>query len=92
MADESNNEKRYLPIGSVVQLVGGEKRVMIYGRRQRQTDSEVLWDYIGCLYPEGNLSEEYMFLFNNDQIETVYFLGFQDQEEFAFQQRLIEAE
>lgn len=85
-------EKRYLPIGSIVKLEGGEKRVMIYGRRQRQVNSEVIWDYIACLYPEGNISEEYMYLFNNDQIEVVYCIGFQDEEEFAFQKRLMELE
>jgi hypothetical protein len=83
-------EKRYLPIGSVVKLEGGEKRVMIYGRRQKQLNSEVIWDYIACLYPEGNISEEYMYLFNNEQIEVVYGIGFQDEEEFAFQRRLVE--
>lgn len=92
MAEERRREKRYLPIGSVVQLDGGEKRIMIYGRRQRQLNSEVLWDYIGCLYPEGNLNEEYTYLFDNEQIETVYFIGLQDQEEFAFQRRLMDAE
>lgn len=76
--------EKYLPIGSVVQLQGGTKRVMIYGRNQQQIDTDQVWDYIACLYPEGNISEEYMYLFNHEQIEKVYFIGFQDTEEFEF--------
>ncbi|CEG28717.1 DUF4176 domain-containing protein [Bacillus sp. B-jedd] len=68
--------KKYLPIGSVVLLKGGEKRIMIYGRQQKELRSDKIWNYIACLYPEGNLSEDYMYLFNQDQIERVYFVGF----------------
>ena len=80
---------KYLPIGSVVMLNGGEKRIMIYGRKQRQVDTGTMWDYIGCLYPEGNLNEEYTFLFNHDHIAQVYFLGFQDQEGLEFSSRFL---
>ena len=74
----------YLPIGSVVRLKNGQKRIMIYGRRQLQVGTDKEWDYIACLYPEGNLNEDNCFLFNHDQIEQVYFLGLQDVEEFTF--------
>jgi hypothetical protein len=70
--------EKYLPLGSIVQLAGGDKRVMIYGRRQKAEADGVLWDYVACLYPEGNLTDEYTYLFNHDQIERVYFIGFQD--------------
>lgn len=75
---------KYLPIGSVVLLKGGDKRIMIYGRRQQQIGTDRAWDYIACLYPEGNLDEQYMYLFDHDQIERVFFIGFQDEEEFDF--------
>ncbi|ALC89275.1 hypothetical protein AM500_05350 [Bacillus sp. FJAT-18017] len=76
--------KKYLPIGSIVLLKGGTKRIMIYGRQQKEMQSDKVWDYIACLYPEGNLSEDYMYLFNHDQIEKVFFIGFQDEEELEF--------
>ncbi|ETI69940.1 DUF4176 domain-containing protein [Neobacillus vireti] len=82
--------EKYLPIGSVVQLKSGTKRIMIYGRKQQQLKSDQIWDYIACLYPEGNINEEYMFLFNHDQIEKIYFIGFQDEEELAFQKEHFE--
>jgi hypothetical protein len=75
---------KYLPIGSIVLLKGGTKRIMIYGRQQKELKSDKVWDYIACLYPEGNLNEEYMYLFNHDQIEKVFFIGFQDEEEIEF--------
>ena len=80
--------EKYLPLGSVVLLEGGDKRVMIYGRRQQAIADAVTWDYIACLYPEGNLDEDHSYLFNHDQIDRVYFIGFQDDEELEFQELL----
>lgn len=78
--------KNLLPIGSVVLLQGGQKKVMIYGRMQRQLENGKEWDYIACLYPEGNIDPNKCFLFNHDQIDTVYFLGYQGPEEFKFKE------
>ena len=52
---------------------------------------KIEWDYIGCLYPEGNISEEYMYLFNHDQIDKVFFMGYQDEDEFEFLKKLLPA-
>ena len=76
--------KKYLPIGSVVLLKNANKRLMIYGRLQKAEDSDSVRDYIGCLYPEGNISTKQTYMFDHDQIERVYFVGFQDPEEFEF--------
>ena len=75
---------KYLPIGSVVLLKNGSKRVMIYGRKQIHIETNKEWDYLACLYPEGNINEEFMYLFNHDQIDKVYFLGYRDDEELQF--------
>lgn len=76
--------KTYLPIGSIVILKNGQKKVMIYGRRQRRVTDENEYDYIACLYPEGNINEDYMYLFNHEDIDTVVYRGFSDAEEEAF--------
>lgn len=73
----------YLPIGSIVLLKGGSKRLMIYGRLQLSADMNY-YDYIGCFYPEGFINEKFTFLFNHDQIEEVVFEGFTDADELAF--------
>ena len=57
---------------------------MIYGRRQKRVNEEKEYDYIACLYPEGNINENYMYLFNNEDIDTVVFRGYSDGEEEAF--------
>lgn len=60
---------------------------MIIGVCQKSADSpNVLWDYSGCLFPEGYMGHDKVFLFNNDQIEKVFSLGYQDQEQMAFKE------
>ena len=75
-----------LPIGSVVLLKNSQKRVMIIGVCQKSIGEaeEQLWDYAGCVYPEGYMGPDKSFLFNNDQIERIYALGYQDEEQVAF--------
>ena len=76
-----------LPIGTVVLLKESTKRVMIIGFCHRQLSDDTIWDYAGCYYPEGYMGAEKTFLFNNDQIEKVYAMGYQDDEQFAFKQK-----
>lgn len=80
----------YLPLGSVVQLRGGLKKVMICGRLQQQTGTEIVWDYSACLYPEGIINPQELYLFNNDSIDRLYFVGMQDAEELEFRRYLAE--
>ena len=81
--------KTYLPIGSIVLLKNGTKKVMIYGRRQsRVGENEKEYDYIACLYPEGNIDENYMYLFDHENIDKVIFRGFSDADEEAYQNEL----
>jgi len=76
--------EKYLPIGTVVVLHEGEKTIMIYGRKQLHAETKVIYDYVACLYPEGNIDEEYTYLFNHDQIREIVFMGFVNKEEKAF--------
>ena len=85
-------EEKYLPIGTVVMLKGGSKRVMITGFCAMGDDNhEEIWDYSGCMYPEGFLSSDQTCLFNHSQIEKIYHLGLaDDDEEKAFKEKLKE--
>jgi len=76
--------KEYLPIGSVVILKDGEKSIMIYGRKQIHSESGNEYDYVACLYPEGNLNDDFTYLFNHDQIRETLFTGFVNDDEKAF--------
>jgi hypothetical protein len=82
--------KQLLPVGSVVLLEGGDKRLMIYGIMQKNPDDSKQYDYIGCLYPEGFMGTEHNYLFNTEDIKKVEFLGFVDSEQQAFRVRLAE--
>ena len=80
---------KYLPIGSVVLLKGGKKRAMITGFCSvAQENQEKIYDYSGCVYPEGYLSSNQVCLFDHDQIEKIFFTGFEDDEEFEFKEKL----
>ena len=81
-----------LSIGSVVLLKNSTKRVMIIGVLQKQIveEGEKLWDYSGCLYPEGYMGPDRTFLFDHDQIEKVFAIGYQDEEQIAFAEKINE--
>ena len=78
--------KELLPIGSVVGIKGAEKRLMIYSIKQISSEASepVEYDYIGVLYPEGNVGQEMNFLFNHEDIETVFHAGYSDEERENF--------
>ncbi len=81
-------KRELLPIGSVVLLKGGEKRVMICGRIQTKAGEDTIYDYSACYFPEGIIDPRRMFFFNNDAIERIFFIGLQDQEELSYQEML----
>ena len=78
-----------LPIGSVVLLKGAKKRLMICGRVQTDVSTGNVYDYSACLYPDGIVSSDELYMFNNGNIQKVFFVGFQDVEEFEFKRFLI---
>ena len=85
------NTEKFLPIGTVVMLNGGEKRVMITGFcTVADDDKSKMYDYCGCLYPEGVVSSDKTLLFNHEQIAKIFALGYSDDEENQFKNRLKE--
>jgi len=81
--------KGLLPIGSVVLLSGSTKKVMIIGVCQRgANDPKKIWDYTGVVFPEGFIAPDKMFMFNNEQIEQVFAMGYQDEEQLAFKKKI----
>lgn len=82
--------KEYLPIGSIVILNEGKKKLMIYGRKQTEIKTNIEYDYVSCLYPEGNINQDYMFLFNNEDIKEVVFRGYSNSEDEEFLDKLNE--
>jgi len=76
-------ESNLLPLGSIAILNGGEKKLMIYGRGQIAENNEA-FDYVACLWPEGNLDVEHTYLFNHSDIDMIVHIGYSDDEDLAF--------
>jgi hypothetical protein len=78
-----------LPIGSVVLLKDSVKKVMIVGVCQKGGKTpDTVWDYTGVLFPEGYLSGDRMFMFNDSQVARVFALGYQDEEQLVFKEKV----
>ena len=82
-------KEKFLPIGTVVMLKGGTKRLMITGFcMMDKNNKDKMYDYCGCLYPEGIISSEQTALFDHEQIEKIDHLGLSDDDEKAFKEKL----
>ena len=46
------------------------------------------YDYLGILYPEGHIGDQFQYLFNQEDIEEVIFRGFEDDERVEFLNKL----
>lgn len=79
-----------LPIGSVIWLKEAKRPLMIFGIRQTNMDTKEDYDYIGVLYPEGNMGTDSQFLFQHKDIERVEFRGYENEEREVFIQKLVE--
>ena len=83
--------EKTLPIGSVVSLYNGTKRVMILGYLKMLAGGDgTVYDYCGVPYPEGFLDAKKTAVFNHRDIEHIYALGYQNDDQFAFRRRLSE--
>ena len=83
-------KEKYLPLGTVVILKGATKRVMITGfASTSQETGDTIFDYSGCMYPEGFFDYNQVCVFNHDQIEKIYFMGYSDEEEVEFKKQLV---
>lgn len=77
--------KKYLPLGSVVLMKGAKKRVMITGYIAKAPETkDKIWDYIGCMWPEGVISADKNLLFDHQNIDKIYALGYVDEEQKRF--------
>ena len=84
--------KQLLPNGSVVTLKGATKKLMTIGIEVEMEGDEKTYDYIAIPYPEGYIDSETMFLFMQEDIENVSFVGFLDAEMQVFRTALEETD
>lgn len=80
---------KYLPLGSVVLLKEATKRLMITGYCSMLPENQnKVYDYVGCLFPEGNLAGEEVALFDHEQIGEICHIGLEDDEFVNFNNQL----
>lgn len=83
-------EEKYLPLGSVVLLNGGTKKVMITGYCMKTVERpDKIYDYNGCPFPEGTIQSDLTCVFDHDQIKQIYFKGYVNEETEEFYERLL---
>ncbi len=82
-------KEKFLPIGTVVMLKGGTKRIMVNGFCAIDpAQPNVMFDYSGVLFPEGALSSDQALLFNHSQIKDILHMGLEDDEQRKFNLRM----
>jgi len=80
-------KEKYLPIGTVVLLKEGTKKVMITSYMifsAGENEEKKMFDYGGCPFPEGIIESNYAVGFNHDQIDKVVHLGLIDNDQMQF--------
>lgn len=81
-------KEKYLPIGTVVNLKGATKKIMIIGYCPVENENHQMFDYSACLYPEGVIDSKKTLLFNHEQIEKIHFEGNNDAEFQALNEKM----
>ncbi len=81
------NIKELLPIGSVVILKEGTKKLMVIGVMQEDVEGKP-YDYLGLFYPEGFVGQAANFLFQADDIREVFYRGYENLEQEEFLSKL----
>jgi hypothetical protein len=80
------NTANLLPVGTVVTVKGANKSMMIIGILPE--NNEKRYDYLSVLYPEGYLTPEQMYLFNQEDVDKVQYLGYMNVEYQEFRNNL----
>ena len=81
-----NKIENMIPIGSIIQLHGTDKKLMIttYAFEEEA-------DYIGVLWPIGDYDKDVKFAFRTSDIEKIFFRGLEDETFNNYKKKLIDA-
>ena len=71
----------FLPLGSIVQLKGGVKKIMIIARGAFAVvkGEKRYFDYGACTYPEGVIGDALLY-FQHKDIQKIVYRGYEDEE------------
>lgn len=80
-------KEKFLPIGTIVLLKDGQKKIMITGYLP-VSKNKTVYDYSACLFPEGIISSSQTAVFNHDQIAEIIQEGYSNEETTKFVEAL----
>lgn len=92
-------EEKFLPVGTVVILKNGKRELMItsycvmpagevYDKSGQIDVKGQMFDYGACLYPEGLITSEQLFVFNHEQIDRICYKGYETDKQKEFSNML----
>lgn len=84
--------ERFLPLGSVVRLRGGDRTMMVIGRAltcTKDDGTKEYYDYGFVLYPSGVMGDALIYS-NHDCIEDILFEGFSNEQDEALVAQMME--
>lgn len=74
-------KNKFLPIGTVCEIKGNDKKVMITGYLVNAFNNTLKrYDYMGIVYPEGMLANNRTCLFDSEDIISVVYIGYESKE------------
>jgi len=75
-------KQKRVPLGSIVILNGGVQKLVVISRCMiiPIKNKQYLFEYGGCIYPQGLVSDR-VFYFNTEDIQEVVFEGFSDEDD-----------
>ncbi len=85
-------KNQHLPIGTVVKLKGYKQPIMINRFEVQSETSHKQYEYAGYPYPVGLIKNNSCVMFNTKDINGVYYLGYESEENIKWQEYLDETE
>lgn len=79
--------EQLLPLGSVVRLTDGTKKIMIEGYHIKANDNDKIYTYCGVIWPEGHMQNKFC-LFDPYQIDEIYFKGLENEETSEYAEKV----
>lgn len=80
----------FLPLGSVVKVEDGTVFMIIGYCKSITNQGTHVFDYQGVYYPEGDLSDGQVYLFDKSDIKELKFVGYDTDESKEFIKSLVE--
>lgn len=78
---------KLLPIGTVVRLTDGSKKLMVTGYYSKVPNENKIYTYNACVFPEGFMENTFC-LFDANQIAEVLYLGLENDDFNQYLQKL----